>query len=330
MRGARATLIAVLLVGAAAAASAGSMTLTRHGELYRVAPTEDGLVLVQRLADGTVVESLIPQTAGIAAASVQVGVDEFTGAAFVIWETGEALDARVEIAWLVDQTWSGPFVIAGADGTAARNPQLLLDRVVTLVEEDGEPAEVSATFLHIVWWSFLDHPEDGSAYLASIPLNDQGTPDFDLFAPIALEDFLPYGVGCQSIEDAAGLAYPKVFTDPQSGAPHVFATDFANCVFQIFSLNYEVVEEWVGETKRRRHIVLLGNESMIALNPDLVLASAKVEVGHGLDVLMYWEVEGAIAYVQLDENGIPPVQTLTTGDDLTMEQAEEMVRSLVR
>lgn len=330
MRGARATLIAVLLVGAAAAAVAGDMTLTRAGEFYRVVPTEDGLVLAQRLADGTVVESLIPQTTGIAAASVQVGVDELTGTVFVIWETGEGLEAQIDIAWLVDGTWSGPFVLAGADGTAAHNPELLVDRVVTVVEDEGEPVEVATTFLHVVWWSFVDTEDNGSAYLASIPLDDAGHPNFDLVVPLALEDLLPFGVGCEGIEDAAGLAYPKVFTDPQSGAPHVFATDFANCVFQILSLNYEVVEEWVGETKRRRHIVLLGNESMIALNPDMVLASAKVEVGHGLDVLMYWEVEGAVAYVQLDEDGIPPVQTLTAGDDLTMEQAEEMVRSLVR
>ncbi|MEJ2477972.1 MAG: ABC transporter permease subunit [Desulfobacterales bacterium] len=50
----------------------------------------------------------------------------------------------------------------------------------------------------------------------------------------------------------------------------------------------------------------------------MVLSSAKVEVGHGLDVVMYWDVEGAVSYVQLDENGVtiifalPPIIRLTS------------------
>ena len=69
---------------------------------------------------------------------------------------------------------------------------------------------------------------------------------------------------------------------------------------------------------------------MIAANPDIILSHAKVEVGYGLDVVMYWNVESAIEYVQLDENGVPPVKSLPFGEDgLTRDQAIEMVRSLV-
>ena len=127
----------------------------------------------------------------------------------------------------------------------------------------------------------------------------------------------------------AGLAHPKVFVDPQSGAPHIFATDFSNCLFQILKIDYDLIEELDGETKRRRHIVLLGHASMMAASPDIILSSAKVEVGHGLDVVMYWDIEEAVAYVQLDENGVPPVQSLAYGEGLTHEEAIEMVRSLV-
>ena len=70
---------------------------------------------------------------------------------------------------------------------------------------------------------------------------------------------------------------------------------------------------------------------MIAANPDIILSTAKVEVGHGLDVVMYWTAESAIEYVQLDENGVPPVKSLPFGENgLTREQAIEVVRSLVR
>jgi len=310
-------------------ATAGDMVLTRNGEFYRVAPSADGLVVHHRFADGSVADYLIPQTAGIAATSMQVGVDEQTGTLFVAWQKGDGTTATIDIAWLADQWWMGPYTIAGGDGTAVENPQMMLDRVVDVVEEDGELIEVATTFLHLVWWNYLETRDDGSAYLASIPINENGNPEFDAFQPIALSDLLPYGIGCEGIDDAAGLAHPKVFVDPQSGAPHIFATDFSNCLFQILKIDYDLIEELDGETKRRRHIVLLGHASMMAASPDIILSSAKVEVGHGLDVVMYWDIEEAVAYVQLDENGVPPVQSLAYGDGLTHEQAIEMVRSLV-
>ena len=329
MRGARATLIAILLVGMAVTASAGDMVLARNGEFYRVAPSNDGLVVNHRFTDGTVAGYLIPQTAGIAATSVQVGVDEQTGAIFVVWQTGDELDAVIHIAWLANEWWRGPYSIAGGQGTAVENPQMLIDRVVTVIEEDGESIEVATSFLHLVWWDYLETREDGSALLASFPLDENGNPQIDVFQTIALSDLLPYGIGCEGIDDAAGLAHPKIFVDPQSGAPHIFATDFSNCLFQILKIDYDIDEFWVGDIKRRRHIVLLGHSSMIATNPDIILSSAKVEVGHGLDVVMYWDTEDAVAYVQLDENGVPPVQSLAYGEGLTREQAIEMIRSLV-
>ena len=329
MRGARATLIAILLVGTAVTATAADMVLTRNGEFYRVAQSDDGLVVSQRLGDGTAAEYLVPQTAGITATSMQVEVDEITGAIFVAWQRANELGSSIEIAWLADQWWIGPFTLAGRDGTSAENPEMMIDRIVTMVEEEGETIEVATTFLHVVWWSFTESREDGSAFLASVPIDEYGNPQIDEFQPVALHDLLPYGVGCEGIVDAAGLTFPKVFVDPQSGTPHVFATDFSNCAFQILRLDYEVVEEWVGDTKRRRHIVLLGNAAMIAANPNIILSTAKVEVGHGLDLVLYWDIEDAIAYIQLDENGVPPEKALAYGEGLSREDAIEVVRSLV-
>jgi hypothetical protein len=162
-----------------------------------------------------------------------------------------------------------------------------------------------------------------------VPLSETGQPEIDSFLPVALRDLLPFGIGCEGISDARGLAHPKLFIDPQTGAPHVFATDFSNCVFQILRIYYELIEEQVGDTKRRRHIVLLGRESMMAANPDIILSNAKVEVGHNLDLVMYWDSNGAIDYVQLGMSSLPPVQSLPYGDALSRDQAIEMVRSLV-
>lgn len=329
MRPAKALLIAVLLVGTAAAAAAGDMVLTRTGELYRVAPSDDGLVVSHRFTDGTVDEFLIPQTSGVATSSLQVGVDEHTGAIFVAWQQGEGRESSVELAWLADQWWMGPYSIAGRDGTTAENPQLMIDRFETTIDDDGDTVEFSATFAHLVWWGYTDNVDDGSAYLASFSLDENGGIDIGELEPIALSDLLPYGIGCEGIPEAEGLAHPKIFSDPQSGFPHIFATDFPNCVFQILRLMYEIEEDWVGDTKRRRAITVWRNEAMIAANPDIVLSNAKVEVGHNLDVVMYWDAGDTVAYVQLDENGIPPVQSLPVDDGLSREQAVEIIRALV-
>ena len=41
------------------------------------------------------------------------------------------------------------------------------------------------------------------------------------------------------------------------------------------------------------------------------------------------ETDDTVDYVQLDENGTPPVQSLAFGDGLSRDQALEMVRNLV-
>jgi len=335
MRRARAILIAILLVGTAMTATAGDMVLTRTGELYRATLTDEGLVVSHRLTDGTVTEDIVPLTADATITSVQVGVDEFTGAVFVSWQKDDNLEAQIEIAWSVDQEWFGPYIMAGGNGEAAVNPMIVIDRVVDMVEVDDEGdgeieiVEVATTFLHMAWWSFIEDPDDGSAYLASVPLGEFGQPQIDAFLPVALRDLLPFGIGCEGISDAQGLAHPKLFVDPQSGAPHVFATDFSNCVFQILRIYYDVIEEQIGDVKRRRHVVVLGREHMMAANPDIILSNAKVEVGHNLDLVMYWDADGAIDYVQLGMASLPPVQSLPYGGGLSRAQAVEMVRSLV-
>ena len=90
--------------------------------------------------------------------------------------------------------------------------------------------------------------------------------------PIALIDFLPYGIVCFDITGGENLKHPKLLMDPKTGNPHVFATDFDNCVFQIFELRPEVVEDEEVLTKRRRQIIILRSPSTIALRPDLPTA----------------------------------------------------------
>ena len=173
MKEVRYILIAVVVLGIAGIAGAvGPMTLTGAGDLYKVAAHDNQIVVTARYADGAVSEFIVPQSAGAVTDSLQVGVDEATGALYVLWQKKTGMDARLRLAGHLDGTWIGPFTFAGHDGTAAYNPQLLIHRAVSLITEDGaedeEPVvtELATTFLHLAWWSQYDDDDPGLASAA--------------------------------------------------------------------------------------------------------------------------------------------------------------------
>ena len=339
MRPIRIFLIAVVVLGIAGiTGAAGPMTLTRAGDLYTAGTRDNQVVVTARLADGTVGELLVPQSAAAVPSSVQVGVDEATGALYVLWQKKTGMEARLRLAGYLDGTWIGPMTFAGNDGTAAYNPQLLVHRAVSTIEEDlgedGEPetTELATTFLHIVWWSQVSEDDVGVAQYISLPLGEDGEVQDWQTEPVDLVDFLPYGIACFDIEVGDNLKHPKLFYDPQTGNPHVLATDLENCIFQILELRPEVVDEDEGADKRRRQIIILRQGTMIAMRSDLPFASGRLEIGHGLKLIMHWdnEEDGALNYLELDRDGISETKSLTLTEILNHEQAVELIRGLTR
>ncbi len=334
MRGVRAILIAVIALSVAGVAgAAGPMTLTRGGDLYSVATVDNQVVVTARYADGTEEELFVPQSAAAVEDSLQVGVDPATGALYVAWQKRTDMEARLRLAGYLDGTWIGPTTFAGNDGTAASNPQMMIQRSVSKYFEEPvegeEPVEVTiaTTFIHLTWWSRNSEYEVGAAQYMAVPLDDDGVPAFRDAVPVALVDFLPYGIACFDIGPAENLKHPKLLLDPRSGNPAVFATDLNSCLFQIFELQPQVVED--GFTKRRRQIIILRSPSTIALRPDLPLAATKIEVGSGLKLIMYWDGGDEILnYLELDREGLSETKTLPLGEKLSHEQAVELIRDL--
>lgn len=318
--------LAAIVLGVTAVAGADSLALTRDGSLYRVTVGDAGIVLGWTAPDGAVTESVVPQTAGAMVTSLQVAVDEPTGSAFVAWQEGADDEATVNLAVLASGTWSGPLLLAGADGTLAGKPQLLADRVVSTVTDDDGEWTVSTGLVHVAWWSWVDLLEDGTARLMSIPLDDQGLPDLDAAQSSTLADLLPYGVGCQGLSGER-LAQPRLFMDPETGDPHVMATDFSNCSLAVVQLDEDIID-WDPVAKRGRHAVVFGRSEMMAVNPDIVFASAHVEVGHDLSVVLWWDGDDAVHYLRLAQDEVAEVQTLPLGSDLDHEQAVILIRSL--
>ncbi len=337
MREVRYILIAVVVLGIAGMAGAvGPMTLTGAGDLYRVATHDNQVVVTARSADGTLSELVVPQSANAVADSLQVGVDEATGALYVLWQNKSGMDARLRLAGYLDGTWIGPTTFAGNDGTAAHNPQLLVHRAVSSITEDGGDGEapvvteLATTFLHLAWWSRSSEDDVGVARYAAVAVDEEGVPQFRSMAPVDLIDFLPYGIACFNIEVGDNLKHPKLFLDPQTGNPHVFATDLASCIFQILELRPEVVEEDEGTEKRRRQIIILRQGKMIALRPDLPFAKAKLEIGGDLKLIMHWDGDEGdlLLYLELDEEGISETKSLPLGKVLSHEQAVDLIRGL--
>jgi len=337
MRPIRTILIAVVALGVAGiGAAAGPRTLTRAGELYSAGIRDNQVVVTARLADGTVSELFVPQSAAAVPSSVQVGVDETTGALYVLWQKKTGAEARLRLAGYVDGTWIGPTTFAGNDGTSAYNPKILVHRAVsTIAEEVGEDeepvtTELATTFLHLVWWSQTSEYDVGVARYAGVALDEQGIPQFRSAETIDLVDLLPYGIACSEIDDFENLKHPKLFIDPKTGNPHVFATDISDCIFQILELRPEVVETGEDADKRRRQIIILRQGTMIAMRSDLPFAKGKLEIGHGLKLIMHWdaEEEGILNYLELDRNGISETKSLALSESLNHEHAVELIRGL--
>jgi hypothetical protein len=329
MRHLRLIVALALTIGLAVVASAADMTLTNSGDLYRVALTEGGLAVTATLGDESIVELLVPQTAGIVTPSYHLGVDENSGAVFVLWQENEGPDATVVFASHSEDTWYGPTVLAGGDGTAAVNPQMLVFRhskTFAPEEEGGEPIVVEDSILHLVWWSFEDAIRDGGAVYSSVPVDDFGLPIFDDVDVRPLTDLLAYGIACPEITNAGRLAHPRLFVDPQSGNPHVFATDIGQCLFQILELEYQ--PEFDSITKRRRRVVIFGRSRMAPVRADLKLATARVQVGHNLALVIYWNKGDAVDYLKLTEEGWTDMRSLALGDGIGLERALELIKNL--
>jgi hypothetical protein len=339
MRGIRICLIAAIALGVAGAAgAAGPMTLTSDGDLYSAGTRDNQVVLTARYADGTVSELFVPQSALAVESSLQVGVDEATGAVYVLWQKNSGMDARLRLAGYIDGTWIGPRTFAGGDGTAALNPVMLIHRPVSTIVDgfdvDGEPVvtELATSFLHLAWWSQFSEDDGGLAQYAAVELSVNGVPQFNDMEPVDLQGLFPFGIACFEFEASENLRHPKLFFEPRSDNPHVFATDIGDCFFQILELVPVVEEEAEGVDKRRRQIIILRKAKMIALRPELPLAKGKLVVGSGLRMLMYWDgdAEDIVHYLELDEEGLYETKTLVLDEKLDHSLAVELIREVAR
>lgn len=333
MRVLKMTLLVLAMAAAAGSAAAADMALTRAGDLYRLAATDDGLVVTATLADGSTLELTVPQTAGTATSALNLAVDEVNGSVFVLWQQAQNAYARVKLATYRDGVWSGPTLIAGGGDTAAANPQMMIFRAVDDVEaedENGEPItiRVETSFLHMTWWAYMASVNDGAAVFKPAPIDSEtGLVDLNAYDPVLLSDLLPYGIpNCDGIEDATGLTSPMLFSDPQSGFPLLFASDFAECLFYILELDHEVVVDPV--TERRRHTIILRQSGTYPVDDRLPLATSSVDIGHGLSFVLYWDADDSVDYMQFDPEGTSDVRSLPIGDHLSHEQAVELIQAL--
>ena len=325
----------ILALAVAATAVAGDMTLTRLGTFYQAVREDAGIIVTERHADGTSRGLLVPATAGIEAESIQVAADGASDVLFVLWQVGAETDARIDLAVFSGEVWYGPYTIAGGDGTGARNPEMLLHRATVAadwVDDDGNPVteQVDVLTLHLAWWqqSYAGYP--GVAVYASLPVDADGVPAFDQLDPLPLADLLPYGVNCHGLDDATKLTWPRLFVDPQSGSPHVMATDLGNCLIQILELETTLDDQPDVEPKRRRTVVVFRQQEMLGINPDLPLADADVVVGHDLQVVLYWDAYQAVDYIRLENQLWSPIRSLELSADVDHETAVKLIRELVR
>ncbi|RLE22651.1 MAG: hypothetical protein DRJ65_13430 [Acidobacteria bacterium] len=332
----------VVLVGSAGFAHAGPMVLTSDGHLYKVWVADEGLVLSHSGPDFDTEEALVPQTAGLGLESVVLVVDETTSSPFILWtDTLDGLSS-VNLAALVDGAWFGPAILGGEDGTTITNADALIHTVTTVIEGDegAEPEILETTFLHTVWWRHDNVTALGYAIYLPIPLDSNGIPLLDDTQAYDLENLLPFGFGCDDNPDVAGLTSARFFIG-EGGLPQLFTPDFADCVFHLLGIDYEIEEIDTPEGKRRRQIAVFNTGDVVmAIPPDLDLLASKMFLGRDNSVLIYWdatiEAEGdavgdrAVEWVLSDTEGWSDIKSLPLEDDIDHEQAVDLLRKLAR
>lgn len=324
----------VVLVGIAGFAQAEPMVLTSEGHLYKVWVADEGLVLSHSGPDIDSEEALIPQTTGLSLDGVVLVVDEATATPFIIWT--ESLDdlSSVRLAALVDGAWFGPVVLGGEDGTTITNADALIHTISTVIEgdEDTEPEILETTFLHTVWWRHDNVTALGHAIYLPIPLDSNGIPLLDDADAYDLENLLPFGFGCDQNPDVVGLTSARFFIG-ERGFPQLFTPDFADCVFHLLGITYEVEEIDLPDTneKRRRQIaVFRSGEVVMAIPPDLDLLTSKMFLGRDNSVLIYWDTDSTVDWVLSGTEGWTDIKSLPLGNEIDHERAVELLRKLAR
>lgn len=328
------TLILAGCFGVAGFAGADPMVLTSGGHLYKVQSADAGLVLSLSGPDIDDWEAIVPQTHGLSSEGVVLVVDEATATPYILWADTVDDFSSIYFAALVDGAWYGPVVLAGDDGTTVSNPHAMIHTARTVVDFDDadRPIFMETTFLHTVWWRHDNVTALGHAMFSPIPLDEYGMPLMEDAAIYDLENLLPYGFGCDDNPDVAGLTSARFFIG-DGGQPQLFTPDFADCVFQLLGIEYEVVEEDIPGTgeKRRRHIsVFNAGDVVMAIPPNIMLENAKMFLGHDSSVLIYWDAPDAVEWLLSDTEGWTEVRRLPLDDDVTHERAVELLRVLAR
>lgn len=331
MRRALGIALAVSFLGAVSAGAAvGTMTLDRSGTLYRVAATEDGLAVTMSAPGEDPAQVRIPQTEGIEVSQSVMAFDNRSHTVVVAWQENDKDLSRIQLATYRQGTWFGPVALTGLDGVSAANPSLLVHTAVTQLEDE---TTVVTTFIHLAWWAgAIDGDGEGYAMYAAIRLEDDGVPAVDEIDPVALRTLLPFGIVCGMQDNNGSLAHPKLFTDPQTGDPHALFVDTTDCMFEIVRLHEELPaqDDDTITDQRRGHVVVFGVRKDISIPPGLRLRGTQFVVGHNLSVVGYWDGEGGIDYIGMDDAGWSEVKNLRVDDTLSHEDAVGLIRQLAR
>lgn len=328
------SLVLSLLLAAAmtAAAAVPDMALDHAGTLYRLTSNGTQLILSVRTPGGNPPELVpVPQTAGYPASALCVSLDRPDHTAVIAWQEdlGPGL-SRVMVATYHEGTWFGPISVSqtGAGSVSAINPVLLVHRY-TLHDADGNPYQ--QPFILLAWWAAPDSPDGGYAMYASMRLDEAGVPNLGDLHPQELHSSVPYGLSCSLLDQAATFAHPKLVVDPQTGDPQLLFADLDQCLLTVIDLHPDTGDhdgEPSATAQRKRNVIVFGMRKQIFVTPTLPFDHAELAIGHNLSVVMYWDTDGAVDYVTMDDQKTSDVSRIPLGDGLNHEQAVQLIGRL--
>lgn len=321
-----ATLAMVIPTGASA--TTRNLLLERDGSLYRLATVDDQLNVEISTPDGATSTIIVPNTQGLPVARPRLAIVPGTGTLIAAWEESyESGWSQIMLASYHAGSWWGPVRIAGAAGLPARNPSLMVHTATSIVE-DG--SEITTTFIDLAWWVGGSGGDDTHAEYGSLVLGDDGFPDLESLDLRPLRGMLGFGVVCGSTSPDAAVAQPMLFRDIDHHLPHVLFFDTGSCSFHIIELDSVLDDTPDAISQRRRHVIVFGAQLDMGLPSHIPPVGTEFVVGQNLRLAAYWDVDGGVSYLNVDEGGWSETRTLATGPNLSHEEAVDLIRSLTR
>jgi hypothetical protein len=318
--------------------------LASDGTLYQVAtglaselavpelsPDHFAVVWSSIAQDGTTAGGVVPGASNSnPKTSLDLTVDEPTGALVVLWREEGTLVNQIRLAFWKAGNWTLASLLPRMGFPHAYNPQMLLThQTVHTLDPEGADVYTGRSVLSVIWWEeagyaqaryasfFLDEPID-PAHVAIYDLpelvNDQG--------PTSLQDIPRSSYAFPALQaEGPGGEILASFAALFSGKHYVVRVSYPT---ELGAPSHDNLT-WL---RRRIPVVGIASQGPIAVMPSFEAASVRTVVGSSYKPTLHWRGELGLHYIRFDGTAWSAIRTIAFTEEMSYERAVALVEAM--